>query len=181
MWKPKLKKLELTKLVCVGFVVISQSTFAKDLQCKKDYESVISKNIVAISTALNIGDLQYIESKTDSSLIDYVGGKEAYYGVLALAANAFKKGNIVVSKVETQPPQDSYLVGNNEICFIPKQLTILINGKPQLGEKSFMLAVRPLASNEWKYLDGAGLKKNPDMLYTLFPDFSHDIKVPLID
>ena len=96
MWKPKLKKLELTKLVCVGFVVISQSTFAKDLQCKKDYESIISKNIVAMNTAFNNGDWQYIENKTDTTLINYAGGKEAYKGLLALAVDTFKKDNILV-------------------------------------------------------------------------------------
>jgi hypothetical protein len=40
------------------------------------------------------------------------------------------------------------------------------------GDLSFMLAVRPIESKEWKYIDGAGLQKNPDMIYTLFPDFA---------
>lgn len=181
MSKPKLKKLVLTKLLCVAFVLISQSILAKDLQCKNDYESIISKNIVAMSTAFNNGNWQYIENKTDTTLIDYAGGKEAYKGLLASAVDTFKKDNILVTKVETQPPQDSYIAGVNELCFIPKQLTFSTNGKSKLGEKSLMLAVRPLASKEWKYMDGAGLIKNPELLYTLFPDFSRDIKVPLLD
>ncbi len=42
------------------------------------------------------------------------------------------------------------------------------------GDKSFMLAVRPLDSQEWKYIDGAGLQKNPDMLYSLFSEIPRD-------
>ena len=173
--------MKLKKLICISFFALAQSTFAADFQCKKDYETVISKNIIEMSTAFNSGNLQYIESKTDSSLIDYIGGKDAYKNLLELTANSFKKNNIVVSKVETSPPQDNYIVGNNEICFVPKQLTLMINGKQQHGSESFMLAVRPLASKEWKYLDGSGFKKNPDMLYILFPDFPRDIQVSLLN
>lgn len=28
------------------------------------------------------------------------------------------------------------------------------------------------------YLDGAGLKNNPQMLFTLFPNFPKDVKLP---
>ena len=168
--------MKLKQLIYISFFAFAQSIFAADLQCKKDYETVISKNIIEMSTAFNSGNLQYIANKTDSSLIDYIEGKDAYKSLLELTVYSFINNNIVVSKVETRPPQDNFIIGNNEICFIPKQLTIMINGKQQPGSESFMLAVRPLESKDWKYLDGSGLQKNPAMLYILFPDFPSDIK-----
>lgn len=176
-----LTKMKLKQLICISFFALSHSTFAANLQCKKDYETVISKNIIEVSTAFNSGNLRYIESKTDSSLINYIGGKDAYKNLLELAAKSFREKNIVVSKVETSPPQNNYIVGNNELCFVPKQVTLIVNGKQQLGSKSFMLAVRPLASKEWKYLDGSGFQKNPHMLYVLFPDFPRNIKISLLN
>ncbi len=64
-----LTKMKLKQLICISFFALSHSTFAANLQCKKDYETVISKNIIEVSTAFNSGNLRYIESKTDSSLI----------------------------------------------------------------------------------------------------------------
>ncbi|MEB3768311.1 hypothetical protein [Acinetobacter sp. MD2] len=172
----KLKQLT----IALSFSILTQATFAADLACQKDYESIISKNIIAISTAFNSRNFQYIENKTDSSLINYAGGQSAFRNLLEITANNFKKSNIVVSKVETQPPVDNYIVGNNEICFIPEKLTLMVNGQEHISE-SFMLAIRPLISKKWKYLDGAGFKKHPNMLYILFPDFPRDIKVSFLE
>ena len=104
MWKPK-----LTKLVCVTFVLLSQASLAKDLQCKNDYESIISKNIVAMSTAFNNGDWQYIENKTDTTLINYAGGKEAYKGLLASAVDTFKKTIYWLQKLKLNHPKTAIL------------------------------------------------------------------------
>lgn len=177
----KIKFKKLKQIICASFVLTTQAALAIDLQCEKDYKTVISNNIVEMSKAFNTENIQYIEDKTHSSLIDYAGGKEAYRDILTFAVHTFRKANMIVTHVETLPPQGNYIVGENEICFIPKQLTMEINGNQHVADQSFMLAVRSTSSKEWKYLDGAGLKKNPDMLYTLFPDFSRKIRIPLLN
>lgn len=170
----KFNASQFIKIFFTGMILSSTTAFADATQCKKDYDKVISKEITQMSTALNSSNYQYIAEKSDSSIIELSGGKENYNAILALAANSFKNRNIQVKKIDIQPPQNSYIFGKKEFCIIPKQLTILMNGKAMTGDKSFMLAVRPLESQEWKYIDGAGLKKNPDMLYTLFSEIPRD-------
>jgi hypothetical protein len=41
-----------------------------------------------------------------------------------------------------------------------------------------MIAIRPVGGSEWKYLDGAGLRKHPEMLYQLLPKLERDIALP---
>ncbi|MEN3979035.1 VCBS domain-containing protein [Acinetobacter sp. CWB-B33] len=170
----KFNTSQFIKILFTGMILSSTTAFADETRCKKDYGSVISKEMTQMSTALNSGNYQYIADKSDSSIIELAGGQENYNAMLVLAADSLKKGNIHVEKVDIQPPQNSYIFGKKEFCVIPKQLTILMNGKAMTGEKSFMLAVRSLESQEWKYIDGTGFKKNPDLLYTLFPEIPHD-------
>ena len=158
------------KILLSTILFSSASAYAENKLCQKDYEDIISSEITQISTALNQGNYSYILEKSDPSIIELSGGIESYNAILSLAANSFKQGGIQVDKVALLPPQNSHIFGKKEFCVIPKQLTIVMNGKPIIGEQSFMLAVRPLDSKEWKYIDGTGLKKNPDMLYTLFSE-----------
>lgn len=167
----KFKTSHLATVVFTATVVLSSTTsFANKAQCKQDYEKIISKEITKMGTAFNDGNYQYIADKSDSSIIELTGGKANYDAILLQAVTAFKNENIKVDKVDTQPPKESHIIQNKEFCVIPKHTSISINGKTVAGDMSFMLAVRPLDSNEWKYIDGAGLKKNPDMLQILFPE-----------
>ena len=172
-------KLKLS--LCMSAVLMMQSAFAENLQCHQDYKNIISNEMIKLGTAFNTGDLKYIEDKTDSSLINYAGGAKAYENMLEQSVSMLKKSNIKVTSVETSIPQDNYIVGNNELCFVPKQLTLALNGKQQPLTQSFMLAVRPLTSKEWKYIDGTGFKNKPELLYILFPDFPKTIKVSVLN
>jgi len=41
-----------------------------------------------------------------------------------------------------------------------------------------MIVIRRLGSKEWKYLDGAGLRKNPNYLSVLLPKLEQGIELP---
>jgi hypothetical protein len=51
-----------------------------------------------------------------------------------------------------------------------------VQGK-MVQSATFMIAVRQLGK-EWKYLDGAGLRKHPDHLYRLLPKLERGIELP---
>lgn len=180
MLKMHLKLQTAIKCLFVGLIPISNLAFAQELECQKDYEKHISNEIQLLSKAFNYDDLDYIEKKTDPSLVNLVGGEANYRKLIEASLKLVKQQNIVISNIVTQAPNQSYVSEQNEICFVPKQTTILINGKDQRLESSFMLAVRPLSSKEWKYIDGSGLKKKPEMFYSLFPNFSRQIKLPFL-
>ena len=107
--------MKLKQLIYISFFAFAQSIFAADLQCKKDYETVISKNIIEMSTAFNSGNLQYIESKTDSSLIDYIGGKDAYKSLLELTVSSFRKNNIVFIEFNLDIKTENHYIYENRI------------------------------------------------------------------
>lgn len=172
--------MKLNYWLFLSSAVLAQSAFAADLQCKKDYDSIIAKDIHAVSTAYNNDNLQYLADMTDDSVVNFAGGKQALFEKLTLAVSMFKKANMTISEVKTEPPQYSYIVKDNEICFVPKQTKVIIKGRAEYTETNFMLAVRPISSQKWKYVDGSGLIKHPEMLYTLFPDFPRDIQVPFL-
>ncbi|NJM92502.1 MAG: hypothetical protein HC861_07660 [Rhodospirillaceae bacterium] len=41
-----------------------------------------------------------------------------------------------------------------------------------------MVAVRKPGTRDWKYFDGAGLRKQPEMLYQLVPELERGISLP---
>ena len=63
-----------------------------------------------------------------------------------------------------------------KICFLPKKTVMEVNGQ-KIQSNSFMIAAKK-EGKEWNYLDGAGLRKNPDMLWLFFPELPKDIKLP---
>ena len=56
----KFNTSQLIKFLFSGIILTSTSAFAEKIQCKKDYEQVISKEITQMSTALNNGNYQFI-------------------------------------------------------------------------------------------------------------------------
>jgi hypothetical protein len=88
-----------------------------------------SNFLIHLCTALNKGNYALIAEKTDSSIINFAGGKDKYNAILELAANSFKQNKIYVSQVDTHPPKQSYIIGRNEFCAVPKQVTISMNGR----------------------------------------------------
>ena len=69
-----------------------------------------------------------------------------------------------------------YPAGEEEVCFVPRTSVVEIGGK-RATSMTFMIAVRK-PGGEWKFLDGAGLRKHPDLLYRLLPDLERGIELP---
>ncbi len=60
---------------------------------------------------------------------------------------------------------------------MPRTSIVQIEGK-KAKSTTFMVAIRQKGGTEWKYLDGAGLIKNPDYLYRFLPDLERGIELP---
>ena len=74
-------------------------------------------------------------------------------------------------------PSEMHSAGEEEICLVPRISVVEVGGK-KAKSTTFMIAIRRLGASEWKYLDGAGLRKNPDLLYQLFPKLQRGIGLP---
>jgi hypothetical protein len=151
---------------------------AQELSCKQDYPRIIAPDLERFGQDLKNNDYSFMQQKTHPSLIHYVGGVENYQKLLQHTQNILAISNLEIQQVESAPPLYSYIVDQEEICFVPKTTTLKVTGKTVKAPPSFMVAIRSLHSHQWTYLDGAGLQKKPEMLFILFPNFPKDVKVP---
>jgi hypothetical protein len=67
-----------------------------------------------------------MQQKTHPSLINYVGGAEAYQQLLQYAQNLLAKSQVEIVNVQSKPPLYSYIVDHEEICFVPKTITMKV-------------------------------------------------------
>lgn len=44
---------------------------------------------------------------------------------------------------------------------------------------TFMIAIHSVGHKEWSYLDGAGLKEHPELLYQPLPQLERGVPLPL--
>jgi hypothetical protein len=82
-----------------------------------------------------------------------------------------------IMKAEFGEPTTPYRAGRAIICFLPNTLVMQIRGR-LIRTRGYFLAVRSIDGGEWKLLDGAGLDKHHDWLWTMFPDLPRDIQFP---
>ncbi|QIO07306.1 hypothetical protein [Acinetobacter shaoyimingii] len=167
----------LTFFMLINVYMIS-TTFAQKLQCLEDYPNIIAPELKEMMLQLSKGDYTILETKTHPSLIEYSGGKEAYLSVLKLAQSFLANQNIEITDIKTEAPTYTYFAGDEEVCFIPKMISMKISGKAISVPPSYMVAVRTLNTQEWRYIEGANLQKKPHLLYVLFPKFPKDAKLP---
>ena len=169
------------KKLCFGFMLfcsLLHTSHAAELSCKTDYDSIISPDLLKISEELKNNHYDILKQKTHSSLIQFSGGEHAYAELLDVAKSFLDQANIKIMDVQLKPPLDSYQVGNEELCFIPKQISMKMAGQDIQSPPSFFIAVRPLDAHVWTYLDGAGLQQDPQLIFTLFPSFPKEVTLP---
>lgn len=167
-----------TIYTCILFLILSSHGLAQQLSCKHDYSKIIAPDLERLGQDLKNNDYSFMQQKTHPSLINYVGGIENYQKLLQHTQSFLATSNLEIQQVESAPPLYSYIVDQEEICFVPKTITMKVAGKTVKGAPSFMVAIRPQHSHHWTYLDGSGLQKNPKMLFILFPHFPKNVKVP---
>ena len=156
-----------------------QLSHAENLSCADDYPQIISADMAQLTKELQQNDYTFLSQKTHPALIEWAGGPQAYQKTLQFAQQIMTQSNLEILEVNMQPPLYSYVVGQEEVCFLPKTITIKAAGQVIHAPPSFMVAIRSLDKHQWTYLDGAGFQKNPQMLYKFFPDFPKNVKVPM--
>jgi hypothetical protein len=63
---------------------------------------------------------------------------------------------------------------------VPKRSTIEADGR-RVRSQGFYVAVRKKSEKEWKLLDGAGFRGNPEMLWTLLPELPRGVTIPAVE
>jgi len=143
---------------------------------KKDV-ALIHKDINHMYEAFENGDFSLILNNTHDSILKLVGSKQIFEKMLDRAIEQAKSNGLKYINNKLYQPDNLYIVGKEEICFIPRVSTLKIDGKT-VTRKGFMIAIRKKGESKWKYLDGAGFKQNPNSLWLIFPKLPRDVKLP---
>jgi hypothetical protein len=163
----------VTTLVC-AFMASSSAT-AATLDASEIAQ--VKLEITSMYDAFEHGDAKALLAKTHESLYKLTGGKEAFEKATQQAVDQLRGSGIKFLRSELGTPTQTYVADEEEVCFVPRVSVMEIQGK-QAKSTGFMIAIRKLGTDEWKYLDGAGLRKNPDLLYLLMPKLERGIELP---
>lgn len=134
--------------------------------------------VAAITTAFERGDVEGLINLTHPSLKDFVGGPEAFAQVTRQSVEQLRQSGVTFVSSEVGTPTSTYSAGDEEVCFVPRISVMEIEGK-KARSTTFMIAIRNIGHKEWSYLDGAGLRKHPELLYRLLPKLERGISLPL--
>jgi hypothetical protein len=126
---------------------------------------------------LQRGRVEPILDKTHPALFELVGGREAFVAVTRQSIEEVLAAGVIFVSSENGPPTETYLAGKEELCFVPRTSIMEIQGQ-RVRSVTFMIAVRPKEGGEWKYLDGSGLRRTPELLKMLFPDLDPSTPLP---
>jgi hypothetical protein len=134
--------------------------------------------ITSIMASFESGDAEALIAKTHPSLHPLMGGLEGFEKITRQAVEQLRQTGVKFTSAEVGTPTQTYSAGDEEVCFVPRVSVIELQGK-KVKSTTFMIAIRRVGSQEWKYLDGSGLRKNPELLYQLLPQLERGISLPL--
>lgn len=141
------------------------------------YAEQVRKDVILMTKSVERGESEKIIERTHPSLMKLVGGKEAFEKMTRTAMEQLQAMDIKYISLDVGTPSRLYPAGEEEVCFVPRVTVLEIEGQ-RMKSTSFLIAVRRVNGTEWKYLDGAGLAKNPQMLYQLLPKLQKGIPLP---
>ena len=130
-----------------------------------------------LEEAMARGDFQTIMRGTHPALFQLMGGKREGRLLFKKAVEAVKDLDFEILESTLGDPTRTYLVGDEEICLLPVDSLNRI-GPQKIRSKRFLISIRPKDGGRWLFLDGAGMRSDPERLWELFPDLPRDIKLP---
>jgi hypothetical protein len=87
------------------------------------------------------------------------------------------RGQMSVESTDWGQPTSVYLNGTEEVCFIPMTVVARVSEK-RVRSVGFLIAARQAVTGEWLFLDCASLRKDPSLLWELFPALPKDVVLP---
>jgi hypothetical protein len=161
-------------------IALCLAIYAMPLSAIEDFSDkereAVAKEVSAMMESFNEGDVKALIAKTHPSIYKLAKGKENFDATLLAAAEQIVELGVTIESSEIGLPTKLHKAGKDLVCFVPK--TTLMSIKGQLVKSvSYMVAIKG-KDGVWRYLDGAGARRNPDQLWTLLPDLPKDVEVP---
>jgi hypothetical protein len=143
-----------------------------------DEKSALLIQVGNIQAAFNRGDVEGIMNLTHPALFRLFGGRDALEKLTRTTLVQLQQLGAKFLSAEFGEPSPAYLAGNEIVCFVPSTSLIQVQEKRIKGQ-GYMIAARPIDSTEWKFIDGAGIESNRELLWKMFPDLPRDVQFPV--
>ena len=142
----------------------------------KNEREAVSKEVSAMMESFNRGDAKGLIERTHPSIYKLANGKETFEKALIGAAKQIMDQGVVIESFDVGLPKKLYKAGKESICFVPKT-TVMTIGDRRIKSISYMVAIKDGDGN-WRYLDGAGARRDPKQLWILLPDLPKEVELP---
>ncbi|QIF04514.1 hypothetical protein [Roseimicrobium sp. ORNL1] len=139
-----------------------------------DTKALVAK-AKALQAAFDSGEVESLIASVHPAIFNIVS-REEFERVARQSAESIADEVTTISQVWGEPSA-IYSSGQDEVCFLPRESVLEMSGR-RVNSKGFWIAARKKGTNEWLFLDGTGLRRNPELLWKLFPNLPKDIEVP---
>lgn len=156
-------------------LLLGATTSARELSA--DEVADLKQRIETMMASFEAGDLQALFDQTHESLFRLVGGRASFERITRQAVAGIMEAGVTFESSELGTPTPLHEAGDEDVCFVPRVSVMVVNGR-RAKSTGFMIAIRPAAGGDWRFLDGTGLRKNPRLLETLLPELSRNLELP---
>jgi len=143
----------------------------------REEKNTLKVEIRAMYAAFESGNARVLLDKTHPSVYRIAGGKSALEESLGRAMVYLRKHRAKYIKSELGSPTSTYPAGSEEVCFVPRTSVMEVDGK-RVKTTGFLIAIRNLNGESWRYADSAGLVENPKYLSVLLPELQVPVELP---
>lgn len=164
-------------LLAIALFTLSVNSATADVLTPAEAE-LLRSDVAVLTTSFEQGDAEALIKATHPSLHRLAGGQEVFGQITRQAVEQLRQSGLRFVSAEVGEPTRTYQAGDEEVCFVPRISIMEFEGR-ELRSTTFMIAIRRIGDTGWKYLDGAGLRDHPELLYQLLPELERGISLPL--
>lgn len=169
--------LSLTRpLVLITALLATAVPAVADDTLSEEEAGAVVKEIEAMMKDFEAGKTETLLAKTHPALVEFMGGQEKLTEMTNQAVAGMKDA-VKFLESSMEAPSKLYAAGDEVLTVVPRISILEVQGQ-KVKSTGFMIAIRSKDGGDWSYLDGSGLRRNPEMLWTLFPDLTRDIDFP---
>lgn len=140
-------------------------------------KQVLRSDAEIIRRATEAGDGATIVAMTHPALVQAVGGPEKFAALVRNATQQIQAAKVKIVDSHLGVPSPVYRAGETRLCFLPKTTLIETGGK-RAKSVTYLVAIQSPGSPRWLYLDGTGMRHDPQLLWRFFPLLSRDVPLP---
>lgn len=129
-----------------------------------------------LEEAFDKGDTETIIFLTHPKAHRLFGGEETFRKTTTGTIRDLKKKNVLILDNKYGKLFPLYRSGTDLVSFVPRTYVMHIAGR-KIQCTGFLIAIQS-EGQSWKFLDGAVLLQNPEILKILLPGLPEDAKVP---